>query len=170
MEQRMITFSYRKIITHQHQGAWEKLVLNEAFNEFKMQFQYFNKEARFQSYADFKAAIPQQAEKLPHLVSGAILGYLTQLNEIVPDVIDNQGRKILSFKKFNLEILHAHIDNRESFKFAINFFSEPFLWLDTVGNFLIISPAVKEKGNDTVYTLGMQAYLSIHHYKCNIRQ
>lgn len=160
-----VILSYRKIIDRHHQGLWEQLVWQAAFEEFKLQAQFYNQEQKFSTYGELLKHV-KGAEKLPFLVSGAILNYLTQLQEKIPDIIDNQGRTFLSFKKFNFEILTAHVSDNERFKIAINFFSEPVIWYDTIGHFLLVgNHALSADNSYETHLIAIQPYLNIHEIK-----
>ncbi len=57
---------------HGHKGPWERLVIEQAYQEFRMQAQFYNRKNNDTSYAELLRTVPE-AEKLPYLVSGAIL-------------------------------------------------------------------------------------------------
>ncbi len=161
MDKRTIVFSYRKIMDHGHKGPWERLVIEQAYQEFRMQAQFYNRKNNDTSYAELLRTVPE-AEKLPYLVSGAILGYLTQLNERIPDIINNQGKTFLTFKKFSFEIITAHTQQKTPFKIAINFFSEPLTWLETIGNYMLVGEAGWNEYPMHTNLVAIQPYLSIH--------
>lgn len=96
MSRKVITLCYRKIIGATNTSAWDKFVHEDSFAEFKMQAQFYNQEERFTTFAEMVLNVPE-AEKLHFLVSAAITGYLRQLNGIIPDVLDNLGRRFLIF-------------------------------------------------------------------------
>lgn len=163
---RIITLSYRKVITTQHDTPWEKLVFESAYQEYKLQAQYYNQGNTYFTYAEL-LKFSKGADKLPYLVSAAITGYLTQLNEKVPDIMNNQGKTFLVFKKFNFEILAADIRQSASFKIAINFYSELLTWVDTIGNYLVLADGTAQasEGYLTTDLVQIQPYLNIHSLK-----
>jgi len=165
MPTKVITLCYRKIIDATNSSAWDKFVHEESFAEFKMQAQYYNQEQQFTTFAEMLLYVPE-AEKLHFLVSAAITGYLRQLNGIIPDVLDNLGRRFLTFENFKFELINSDINNLEKHKVAINFFSKPLIWHDTIDSLLLISQ-FKESNEDEIFTnlFHIQPFVSIHAIK-----
>lgn len=165
MAEKIITLCYRKIIDATNTNPWDKLVLEESYKEFLMQSQFYNQEQKYHTFAELKLNV-QGAEKLHFLVSGAIIGYLQQLNGIIPDALDNLGRRFLTFDNFKFEIINSDIRNIEKHKIAINFFSIPLIWHDTVNDYLLISQ-LKEVIEQEIFTnlFQLQPFLSIHSIK-----
>lgn len=135
---KIIRLSYRKIIDTDSPKMWEKMVFEDSFQEFKMQAQRFNPGNKYNTFSDILLN-NSGAEQLHFLVSGAVVGYIKQLNEKIPDVINTSGKHFLPFKQFRFEIINSDIKDIAKHKIAINFFSEPVRWVDTVGNTLVLS-------------------------------
>ncbi len=85
MHKRIIRLCYRKIIDAQSNGVWEKYVFDDTYTEFLLQFQFYNQEKKYHSFAALIADTPN-AERLHFLVSSAATGYVQQLNGKIPDV------------------------------------------------------------------------------------
>lgn len=155
-----IRFCYRKIIDINTSKAWERLVFEDSYTEFKMQEQRFNT-AGVSSFAEMlqhNAA----AEQLHFLVSGAALGYVQQLNGKIPDVVNTLGRQFLPFVNFRFEIIHSDITNVAKHKVAINFFSQPVNWIDTIGSTMLLNINHEKENNELLtHLLTLQPYLSI---------
>lgn len=165
MSKKVITLCYRKIIDAGNTSPWDKFVYEDSFAEFKMQAQFYNQEQQFTTFAEMLLNVPD-AEKLHFLVSAAITGYLRQLNGIVPDILDNLGRRFLTFENFKFEIINSDINDPEKHKVAVNFFSKPLIWHYTIGNLLLVSQ-FKEIGEDETFTnlFELQPFVSIHSIK-----
>ncbi len=166
MEQRIIRFCYRKIIDSSSQKIWDKYVFDSTYTEFLLQAQFYNQQKKYTTFGELIQHVPN-AEKLHFLVSASITGYLRQLNETVPDIVNNLGRQFLSFKNYNFEIINSDIKNKNDHRVAINFFSEPLLWHDTIGDYLLVSDSKKdinENGRNTDM-VKMQPFLSIYSLK-----
>ncbi len=166
MEQRIIRFCYRKIIDSSSQKIWDKYVFDSTYTEFLLQAQFYNQQKKYTTFGELIQHVPN-AEKLHFLVSASITGYLRQLNETVPDIVNNLGRQFLSFKNYNFEIINSDIKNKNDHQVAINFFSEPLLWHDTIGDYLLVSDSKKdinENGRNTDM-VKMQPFLSIYSLK-----
>ena len=163
MSKKIIRFCYRKIIDSGSEKHWDKYVFENSYAEFQMQSQLYNKEKKYTKFAELLLNVPA-SEKLHYLVSASITGYLQQLNGIIPDILDNLGRHFLAFKQYRFEIINSDIKNKSAHKIAINFFSEPFQWHETIGNYLLVSSLKKENTEDGPQThlLQIQPQLSIH--------
>ena|SRR5258705_4869474 len=166
MSKRIIRICYRKIIDATSQKAWDKLVFESSYKEFQMQSQFYNQEKKYNTFSDLLINAPA-SEKLHFLVSSSVIGYLQQLNGIVPDVLDNLGRHFLKFKNFKFEIISSDIKDRSAHKIAINFYSDPLQWHDTIDDYLLISGMDEEKTDDGMLThlLQLQLFLSIYSLK-----
>ncbi len=165
MSKKVIILCYRKIIDATDNNPWSKFVHEDSYTEFKMQSQFYNQEQQFTSFAELLLHVPD-AEKLHFLVSAAITGYLRQLNGIIPDVLDNLGRRFLTFEHFKFEIINSDIHHLEKHKIAINFFSKPLIWHDTIGDQLLVSQW-KETEEEEIFTnlFQLQPFVSIHSIK-----
>jgi len=165
MPKKVIILCYRKIIDSTTTNPWDNFIYEDSFAEFKMQSQFYNQEEQYNTFAELILNVPG-SEKLHFLVSAAITGYLRQLNGIIPDILDNLGRRFLAFENFKFEIINSDINNIEKHKVAINFFSKPLVWHDTVDNHLLVSQFT-ETAQDEVFTnlFQIQPFVSIHSIK-----
>ena len=162
---RTIRFCYRKIIDTNSSKAWERLVFEDSYTEFKMQHQQFNI-AGVNSFSEMLQK-NAAAEQLHFLVSGAALGYVQQLNGKIPDVFNSLGRQFLPFINFRFEIINSDIKDVSKHTVAINFFSEPVVWIDTIGNAMLLNINNEKENNELLtHMLTLQPYLSI----CSIQQ
>lgn len=158
---RLITLCYRKIIDAHSGRAWEKLVFEDTYAEFRLQAQNFDPQRQYRSFGQLLQHAPGAAQ-LHFLVSAAVRGYLQQLGGLVPDVVDNLGRQFLKFSTFQFEIINSDLLDKSRHQVAVNFFSEPLLWHDTVGAALLVSEP--PPGAETVLTtmFQLQPYLTIY--------
>lgn len=158
---RRITLCYRKIIDASATRPWDKLVLDDSYRELRMQAQYFNQEKKYRTFGELLHYVPG-ADRLHGLASGAIIGYLQQLGGVVPDILDNLGRRFLRFDKFQFELINSDLLDPSKHQVAVSFFSEPLRWHDTVGPYLIASAEAAGDALAPVHTFQLQPYLAIH--------
>lgn len=166
MQKRIIRLLYRKIIDASSEQVWDKYLFDATYTEFLMQSQFYNQEKKYNTYAELKNNVPD-AEKLNFLVSASVIGYLKQLNETVPDILNHVGKHFLRFENYKFEIIDSDINKREKHRIAIEFVSKPLLWHDTIGSQLIVSHPDAENITDGVLTetFSLQPYLSIYSIK-----
>jgi hypothetical protein len=161
MEKRTIILGYRKIIEAASTKPWDKLVFEDSYTEFKMQAQLYNYERKYRTFAELIHYVPG-AEKLHFLVSASITGYIAQLNEIIPDLLNNLGKHFLTFKNFQFEIINSDIQDKTKHQVAVNFYSEPLLWHDTIGNYLLLSAKTDSGNTWSTHLFGISPYVNIH--------
>lgn len=133
-----------------------------------MQAQLYNQDNSQKSFAEILLNNPQ-AERLHFLVSASVTGYIQQLNGKIPGVLDTLGRHFLQFSQYRFEIINSDIDNKAAHQVAINFFSEPMCWHDSINDFLLVSDmtaTVKEEGILT-NLVQLQPFLSVYSFKEN---
>jgi hypothetical protein len=161
MPNRTITLCYRKVIDASAAKPWEKLVFEDSYTEFKMQAQLYNQEKKYSSFAELRQQVPG-ADQLHFLVSAAVIGYIKQLNETIPDILNNLGKQFLRFTKFQFEIINSDLQDKSKHQMAINFYSEPLCWHETIGNFLLVSDKPAEAGEVQTNLFQLQSYMNIH--------
>jgi hypothetical protein len=161
MGQRTITLCYRKIIDAQATRPWEKMVFEDTYTEFRMQAQLHNQEKRYRTFAELLHHVPG-ADQLHFLVSSAAMGYLRQLNDLIPDIINNLGRHFLKFTKFQFEIINSDLQDISKHQVAISFYSDPVVWHDTIGQYLLVSDGKETEGEVLTHLFQLQPFLSIH--------
>lgn len=157
---RSIRFCYRKIIDINASKAWERLVFEDSYTEFKIQSQRFNV-AGVNSFGDMLQK-NAATEQLHFLVSGAALGYVQQLNGKIPDILNTLGRQFLPFINFHFEIINSDISDVSKHTVAINFFSEPVNWIDSIGDTMLVNICDEKENNELLtHMLTLKPYLSI---------
>jgi hypothetical protein len=168
MEKATIRLLYRKIIDNNAADIWEKHVFDETYKEFLMQVQNYNREKKYFTYGELIHHVPG-AEKLNFLVSASIIGYLKQLKGIVPDIINNSGKRFLPFKNYKFEIINSDTRDKSRHQIAVNFISEPLAWYDTIDNRLLVAikgdEATVQNGEVLTEMFTMQPHLSIFSLK-----
>ena len=162
MADRLITLCYRKLIDASATKAWDKLVWDDSYAELRLQAQNFNPGNRYRTFGELLHYVPA-AEQLHFLVSGAVVGYIRQLNERVPDVLNNLGRHFLRFTRFQFELINSDLHDPAKHQVAVNFFSEPLTWHATVGPYLLVSDATVPAAAEVLtHLVQLQPFLSIH--------
>ena len=134
----LIRFSYTKRIDASATKAWDKVVFEETYQEFFMQAQFFNQSTTYLTFQELIDNVPG-ADRLHYLTSRVAMGYLQQLNQTIPDVVNALGKSCVPFTQFKFEILASHMEQKEAHKIAIHFYSDPITWIDTIGDQMLIA-------------------------------
>jgi len=163
---RIVRFCYRKIIDASSENQWDKYVFESSYKEFLMQSQFYNQEKKYNSFSELINNIPS-SEKLHFLVSTSVIGYLKQLNGIIPGITNNLGKQFLKFNNFQFEIIESDIKNKQAHRIAINFYSDHMNWHDTIDNYLLVSYIGEDKTEEGTLThlLQLQPFFSIYSLK-----
>lgn len=169
MAKGIIHLSYRKIIDASSQKLWDKYVFDDTYMEFYMQAQFYNQENRYNTFQELLDNVPN-ADRLHYQTSTAAIGYIRQLNGLVPDIVNTSGKLCLPFTQFKFEIIQSHVQQKEAHRVAILFYSEPLTWLDTIDNTLLIAygdqrEALREGKAVDTDMLTLQPYLSISSFQ-----
>lgn len=162
--EKKITLCYRKIIDINNSKPWDQLVFEDSYKEFKMQAQLYNQDKQYHTFSELVYHV-KGADRLHFLVSGAIINYLKQLNEVIPEIANNIGRQFLTFKQFKFEIINSDLRNMAKHVIAINFYSEPLIWHETIGSYLLTSPQQAKSDEILTDLFTIQPYLTIHSIK-----
>ncbi|MGI4742288.1 MAG: hypothetical protein ACRYG7_44590 [Janthinobacterium lividum] len=161
---RTITLAYRKVIDANSPKLWDKLVFEDSYREFRMQAQRYNPSGQYRTFGELLHYAPG-ADQLHFLVGGSIGGYVQQLNGLVPDVVNNVGRYFLKFTRYQFELINSNLQDKSKHQVAINFYSEPLHWHDTIAPHLLVSEAVApvaDGGEVLTHLFQLQPYLTIH--------
>jgi hypothetical protein len=165
MQEKTIRLCYRKVIDINNIKTWDRYVFEDTYTELLLQAQYFNKEKKYATFQELVTHVPD-AENLHFLVSSAIIGYLRQLNGIMPDITSALGNLFLPFDNYRFEILASDLKDRSKHKVAILFYSEPLTWHETVDNQLLVSiPGNMDNEVTLTEMFSLQPYLSIYSIK-----
>lgn len=167
MAKSTIRLIYRKVINAASQDAWDQLVFEDTYREFLMQAQAFNADKKYATFGELISYVPG-AERLHFLVSPSVIGYLRQLNGIVPNIINNIGKRFLPFKNYRFEIINSDLNDKAKHQIGINFISEPLVWHTTIGDQLLVSVndgQTDEHGETLTELFAIPPYLSIYSLK-----
>ena len=137
-------------------------MFEDSYTEFLIQSQLYNPEKKYTRFSDMLQYAPG-AEKLHFLVSAAVVNYIEPLNSRTPDISNNQGKSFLHFQHYFFEIINSDIRDRSAHSIAINFYSPPLVWHDTLSDYLLLSEK-KNNALEGVQTdmLELRPFLSIH--------
>jgi len=164
MDTKKITFSYRRIIDKSSIHTFDKLIFEDSYKEFKLQAENFNKEKTCNTFDELIRHVPT-THNLHLLVLTAILENINNLNETIPDVLNTLGDHFMTFKNYSFEIISSSLHDSSTHKVAITFFSEPYIWHETIDKYLLVSNSRRNSGEVYTHLLELKPFLSIHSLK-----
>lgn len=158
---RKVRILYRKLIDSHAIRPWEKYVFDDSYREYQLQVQNIK---NFAQYSGFAQMPDEHKNRLNFLVSSSVVGYVQQLNNHIPDVLNGSGQLFLSFTQYRFEIVHSNPTNKNLHKIAINFYSDWLEWVDTISDRMLLS--FSSIGDEKlIETLQMQPHVSIYSLK-----
>jgi hypothetical protein len=134
----LIRLSFRKVIDGTSAKRWDRAVFDETYQEFYMQAQQYDQAGVYQTFQELLTNVPR-AEELHYLTSRVAMGYLQQLKQVIPDLLNASGQEVVPFTQFKFEILASDVNQKDAHKVAITFYSDPITWIDTLGNALFVA-------------------------------
>lgn len=114
------------------------MVFEDTYKEYFMQAQQFDQLKQYNTFRELLEKEPK-ADRMHNLVSTAAIGYLRQLNGLIPEVTNTSGKLFLPFSNFRFELLQSHIKDKSQHKVVIYFYSDHMVWLDTIDRFMLLA-------------------------------
>lgn len=134
----LIKIAYQKLIDSNSNNIWDKCVFEDTYKEYYMQAQQFDQGKQYPNFKDLLANNPK-ADQMHYLVSTAAIAYIRQLNDYIPELLNEWKKSCIPFKNFRFEIIESHIEDKNQHKVVIYFYSEILTWIDTIDNKLLLS-------------------------------
>ena len=139
-------------------------MFEDSYRELKMQSQFYNQDKKYQTFSELIHHV-KGSEKLHFLVSAAVINYIRQLNDIIPDILNNIGKHFLYFTQFKFEIINSHLQDIDKHCVAISFYSHPLLWIDTIAPYLLTATTTQQGEELLTDMFTLQPFLTIHSIK-----
>jgi hypothetical protein len=143
MAKGIIRFGLQYIISNNSTSLWDKYVLDDTWMEFKMQAANYNTINKKTLFTDIIKENPA-AEKLHYAVSTAAIGYIRQLNGMMPGVLNAHGKNLVPFKNFTFHIIQSDMNDSSLHKVEIIFISEPVTLIDIFNAHYLITMGDKQ--------------------------
>ena len=165
----LIRLAYRKLIEATSPKNWDKAVFEDTYLEFYMQAQRLDPAGTYPTLRELLDNVPN-AEQLHYLSSRAAVGYLRQLNQRIPDVTNAFGQESLPFEQFKFELLASDVRQKAAHRIAIDFYSDPLTWIDTIDGKLLITygdqrDALRNGQQVSTDLIALQPNLSVWSYQ-----
>lgn len=140
----IIKLGFQKIIDETSTSLWDKYVFDDTWMEYKIQAANYNQQGGASLFTDI---IKQNAaaQKLHYLVSVAAVGYIRQLQGVIPGLLNAHGKIIVPFKNFKFNIIESDITNCKLHKVEIIFISGPIICIGFFNSHYLIAAADKQQ-------------------------
>jgi hypothetical protein len=134
----IIRFGFQKIIDVNTASVWDKHVFDATWMEYRMQAANYNHQNNITLFTALVAE-NSKGEQLHNAVSTAAIGYIRQLQGIIPEVVNAHQKIILPFKNFKFRIIQSDMMDNKLHKIEIIFISEPLTLIDVFSNQYLIA-------------------------------
>ena len=154
-----IKIAYRQTIDSKSTSGFERKVFTESFNEFCLQSQAYNEGGRLKTLKE-QAENNPKANSLHYKVGFSVGRYISDLNQLIPDLQDSIGRPV-PFENHEFQLLSSDITSKDGHKIAIIYTSA---WLDLLavaGAYLILGMAATENAPVSTLTISLRENLSV---------
>jgi len=144
MAKGIIRLGFQKIISNDNESLWDTFVFDDTWMEYKMQAANYNSVNKKTLFTTIVKEDPA-AEKLHYAVSTAAMGYIRQLDGIIPGLLNVHDKAIIPFKNFTFHIIQSDMNEKSLHKVAIVFISEPLTLIDVFNDRYLISVGDKQQ-------------------------
>jgi hypothetical protein len=134
----IIKFGFQKIIDHTAASAWDTCVFDDTWMEYKMHAANYNQQNKASLFTTILKE-NRAAEQLHYEVSTAAIGYIRQLQGVIPGLLNKHGKSIIPFKNFKFNIIQSDMLNNKLHKVEIIFISEPLTLIDVFNDQYLIA-------------------------------
>ena len=158
-----------RIVTDQNSNMiWDKYIFEDTYFGYKIQHQVFDdKENPMKNYWELLQKNPQ-AEKIPFLLSFAVVNYVSQLNGEIRSLPDVFGSTFFPIAHFKLDLISSHLEDASKHKIGLTFFTPELALIDILDNKYLLSKDTDGKNGFETYMFAFHPNVSICYYNENV--
>ncbi len=164
MAKAKLNLDYKQIIDKHNSDIFGIGVFNESYYEFLIQAAAFNRDNLFSTFEEITDNNPQ-AHSIHQKIGLKIKRYINSLQNVIPELHDTLDYTAIHFENYQFTLLNSQINNKDSHKIAITYFSNPLILLDTLGDYMVLAEEYYlQSSRVETFVLKMQPMLSIYNY------
>lgn len=158
-----IKLAFRVVIDENSSMLWDQYIFEDTYLEYKIQHQVFDdKDDPVKNY--WQLLLKNcNAEKIPFLLSTAVVNYVSQLNgeiKSLPDVLSNTYFPIEDFK---LDLISSNVEDKSKHKIGLTFYTPELLLMDIIDNKYLLSKTTSGEHFDT-FMFSFHPQVAISYY------
>ncbi len=158
-----IKLAFRIVIDKDSTMIWDKYIFEDTYFEYKIQHQVFNSpEDPVKNYWELLAKNPA-AEKIPFLLSTAVVNYVSQLNGEIKSLPDVLGNAFFPIANFRLDLISSNVEDSSKHKIGLTFYTPELLLLDMIDNKYLLSKSTSGETFET-FMFGFHPQVAIAYY------
>jgi len=159
-----IKLIYKQEIDETTEGAFERALFYDSYDEFVQKAGPYTAGGRFKLYSHMRD-MDGRAKGLQEKLNYAMMPLLAQLNNEIPLIKNNLGGAI-SFETATIELIESHTEDISQHKVAVLYGTAPFTLIEFMGEYLLLAEGKKAENQlSETFVVKMQPNLSIVSYK-----
>ncbi|MDQ1094871.1 MULTISPECIES: hypothetical protein [Chryseobacterium] len=158
-----IKLAFRIVIDRNSTLAWDRYIFEDTYFEYKIQHQVFDDpENPVKNYWELLAKNPN-SEKIPFLLSTAVVNYVSQLNGEIKSLPDVLGSTFFPIEHFRLDLISSNVEDPSKHKLGLTFYTPELLLIDIIDNKYLLSRNLSGETFET-YMFGFHPQVAIAYY------
>ncbi|WP_449386823.1 hypothetical protein [Chryseobacterium lineare] len=159
-----IKLAFRIVIDHNSEMVWDQYIFEDTYFEYKIQHQVFDDpENPVRNYWELLAK-NSQAEKMPFLLSSAVVNYVSQLKGEIKSLPDVLGNTFFPFESFKLDLISSNIEDPSKHKIGLTFYTPELLLIDIIDNKYLLSSNTDRKNSFETFMFAFHPQVAISSY------
>lgn len=160
-----IKLAFRIVIDQNSTMAWDKYIFEDTYFEYKVQHQVFDdKENSVKNYWELLAKNPH-AERIPFLLSSAVVNYVSQLNGEIKSLPDVLGNTFFPIETFKLGLISSNVEDSSKHKIGLTFYTPELLLIDSIDNKYLLSKNIQSEEGYETFMFAFHPQVAIGYYK-----
>ncbi|GAA5094514.1 hypothetical protein GCM10023210_26150 [Chryseobacterium ginsengisoli] len=158
-----IKLAFRIVIDQNSTMAWDKYIFEDTYFEYKIQHQVFDdKQNPVKNYWELLLK-NSHADRIPFLLSSAVVNYVSQLNGEIKSLPDVLGNTFFPIESFKLDLISSNVEDSSKHKVGLTFYTPELLLIDIIDNKYLLS---KNSSGDNFETFmfGFHPQVAIAYY------
>lgn len=158
-----IKLAFRIVIDQNSTMAWDKYIFDDTYFEYKIQHQVFDdKENPVKNYWELLLK-NSHAERIPFLLSSAVVNYVSQLNGEIKSLPDVLGNTFFPIESFKLDLISSNVEDPSKHKVGLTFYTPELLLIDIIDNKYLLSKNISGESFET-FMFGFHPQVAIAYY------
>lgn len=160
-----IKLAFRIVIDQNSEMIWDKYIFEDTYFEYKIQHQVFdNKENPVKNYWELLAKNPY-AERIPFLLSSAVVNYVSQLNGEIKSLPDILGNTFFPIENFKLDLISSNLEDSSKHKIGLTFYTLELLLIDIIDNKYLLSKNIDKENGFETFMFAFHPQVAISYYE-----
>lgn len=160
-----IKLAFRIVIDRNSEMIWDKYIFEDTYFEYKIQHQVFDdKENPVKNYWELLAK-NSHAERIPFLLSSAVVNYVSQLKGEIKSLPDALGNTFFPIESFKLDLISSNIEHASKHKIGLTFYTPELVLLDIIDHKYLLSKDIESENAFETFMFAFHPQVSVCYYE-----